>query len=113
MDTGTMEVAVASGRSFADVPGTHVVRRDEGNAPNIYNTDSHDVIEDLPAHPAWPRVIEITGAKDTSELRQRVRRPVFLVETRRPDHHSPQVPADIATAEPKVEEPGDACGRSG
>lgn len=109
VSTGKMETAVASAQGHAEVPGTHIVRLDEKDAPNIYNTDSHDVIEDLPAHEAWARVLQIIGDKDTSKLRRRARRRVFLVETRRADHHSPHIPADIASAEPK----DDTSGASG
>jgi len=106
--TGKMEIAVASAQGYAEVPGTHIVRRDEKDAPNIFNTDSHDVIDDLTTHDSWPRLLQITGEKDTRTLRRRVRRRVFLVATRRKDHHSPHVPQDIASAEPKDETPGSA-----
>jgi hypothetical protein len=102
--TGRMEVAVASAQSYAEVPGFHIVRRDPADAPFIFNTDSQDVIEDLTSHESWARVVAIAGERDNRNLRRRVRRRVFLVETRRADHHSRAVPADIASAEPKDEE---------
>jgi hypothetical protein len=80
------------------------VRRDPQDAPDIFNTDSHDVIEDLPSHVAWERVLQICDLQDTDKLRELARTHVFLSPTRRKDHHSPHVPKDIAGAEPKDEE---------
>lgn len=99
--TGMFESAVASARPWAREPGYHHVRRDPDDAPNDINTDSHSVILDLPAHTPWQRVREITGLPDSPELHAVVRQHVFLVPTRRPDHHSPEVPEDIARAKPK------------
>jgi hypothetical protein len=101
--TGKMETAAASAQPFADVPGFHIVRRDPKDAPDIFNTDSHDVIEDLPSNVAWARVLRICNLRDTYELRELARKHVFLAETRRIDHHSPHVPKDIAGAEPRDE----------
>jgi hypothetical protein len=104
--TGMFESAVASAKPWADEPGYHHIRRDPADAPNDINTDSLNVILDLPSHTSWSRVLEITGLTDGPELHALARQHVFLVPTRRPDHHSPRVPDDIASATRKNTEPG-------
>ena len=70
---------------------------------DVMITDSHDWILDLPADPAWPRILAITGLSDAPDLWALVRQHVFGVRTFRPDHHSPIVPGDIARATAKDE----------
>jgi hypothetical protein len=101
--TGAFVSAVVSAQPFADVPGSHIVRYDPDDYPDVMNIDSHDWILDLPADPAWPRVLAITGLADTPDLLTLVRQHVFGVPTFRPDHHNPTVPGDIAGATPKDE----------
>jgi hypothetical protein len=101
--TGMFISAVVSGQPHAEVSGSHVVRCDLADYPNVINIDSHDWILDLPAHPAWSRTVAISGQTDAPELRTLVREHVFGVPTFRSDHHHPHVPDDIAGATPKRE----------
>src|SRR5262249_5443112 len=95
--------SVVSAAPHADVPGSHVVRFDAADYPDVINIDSHDWILDLPADPAWSRTVAISELADTPELRALVREHVFGVPTYRRDHHHPRVPDDIAAATPKRE----------
>ena len=99
--TGAFISAVVSAQPHAEVPGSHVVRYDPADYPDVVNIDSHDWIVDLPAHTAWPRTVEISGLADAPELRALVREHAFGVPTFRDDHHHPHVPGDIARATPK------------
>src|SRR3990167_4263422 len=56
-----IETMVASGAPFTPNPGFHIVRRDEDDAPNIFNTDSYEVIENLTDRPQWPSIIKTSG----------------------------------------------------
>ena len=93
--------AVVSATPHAEVPGSHVVRYDLDDYPDVINIDSHDWILDLPSHAAWWRVVAISGVDDTPELRTLVRENVFGIPTFRRDHHHPHIPGDIAGATPK------------
>lgn len=78
------------------------MRYDSADAPNVFNTDSFDAIEDLSADPDFRKICEVAGVShgeiDVGELRMHV----FLVgPKRRSDHHSPHVPQDIARAKSK------------
>jgi hypothetical protein len=85
---------------FANPGGFHIVRRDEADAPNIFNTDSYDEI-DLPSLPQWSRIVSTAGVKE-AELKSALRTHIFLTgPKRRKDHHSPRVPRDIRKAKPK------------
>ena len=102
-DTGTFVSAVVSAQPPAATPGSHVVRYDAEDYPDVMNTDSHDWILDLPADSSWPRVLAIGGLTDTPELQALVRQHLFGVPTSRDDHRHPAVPKDIAGAKPKDE----------
>jgi hypothetical protein len=87
-------------------PGYHHVRYDPVDAPNVYNSDSYDAVEDLGTDPDFQRICEVAGVNPSEVDRAELRQHVFLVgPKRRSDHHSPDVPADIANA--KRKEPKD------
>lgn len=97
-----MVTMAVSGTTYAINPGLHHVRRDEADTPDIFNTDSYDVIEDLPSHPSFERVLQISGISDRSEAANIVRDYVFIIGPhKRPDHHSSRVPKDIKGAKKK------------
>jgi hypothetical protein len=91
----------ASAQTFAAVPGFHFTRLDDSDAPNIFNTDSYDVIDNLSSHPAFPSVLKIVRM-DPGCAGQVAGGYVFSVgPLKRKDHHSPRVPEDIAKARRK------------
>lgn len=98
------QFAVASGQSFAPEPGFHHVRLDEQDAPNVINVDTYIPILDLPADARWADVVRGAGLDDTTELIAAARAHVFAFRRQRGDHHAPEVPTDIASAEPRPEE---------
>ena len=89
-----------STQPFANPGGFHAVRRDEADAPNVFNTDSYDEIN-LPSLPQWPQIVSTAGVAK-AELESVLRTHVFLTgPKRRKDHHSPRVPRDIRKAKLK------------
>jgi hypothetical protein len=100
-DSNMFMSAVVSAQPYAETPGSHVVRYDAADYPDVINIDSHDWILDLPSDAAWSRVIAISGLADTPQLRSLAREHVFGVHTFRDDHRSPTVPPDIGGATPK------------
>lgn len=83
-------------------PGYHHVRTDPADAPNVFNTDSYDAIEDLSREKDYPEICRIAGLTSRSVTRHSLRQHVFLLgPKKRHDHHSPEVPADIRKARKK------------
>src|SRR5207244_50138 len=78
-DTGMFISAVVSATPYAEVPGSHVVRYDPADYPDVINIDSHDWILDLPAHAAWSPTVATSGLADSPELRALVREHIFGV----------------------------------
>jgi len=96
-----VETYAMSARPFAQPGGFHVVRRDEADAPNIFNTDSYIEL-DLKSLPEWPQIVSTARIADSSEIERMISAHVFLSgPERRPDHHSSRVPPDIDGAKPK------------
>lgn len=84
-------VAVATSTGpWTGSPGFHVVRRDPKDAPNIYNTDSYDVVEDITAAGDFLQVCKTAGLPPDSVHPTELSGFVFVLgPKRRPDHHSP------------------------
>ena len=61
-------------------PGLMVARYDPDDAPSVINVDRYTAIEDLPAHPIYPRALQIAGASDTPEMRASLKDFVFVVK---------------------------------
>ena len=81
--------------------GFHFVRDDPKDSPGRINTDSYTVIEPA-SHPKWPEVLKVAGVAAGPDVEAILRDWVFASgPERRADHHSPEVPPDIAGAEPK------------
>jgi len=95
-------VVAASTHPWTSSPGYHVVRRDPSDAPNIYNTDSYDVVEDLTKEADCAEVCRVAGLSTDAAASCGLSDFVFVVGPRkRPDHHSPTVPSDIAGSKDK------------
>jgi hypothetical protein len=83
-----VETCAMSTTPFTSPGGFHIVRRDEVDAPDIFNTDSYNEI-DLASRPHWEQIIATAGLTD-SQIKSILRSHVFLIPKRRRDHHSPQ-----------------------
>jgi len=82
--------------------GFHVVRLDLKDAPNFINTDSYTLLGDLAGHAKWAEILTIAGLKAGPEVEGVLGLWVFARGPgRRPDHHAPGIPQDIAEAQPK------------
>ncbi len=70
-----------------------IIRLDPKDAPNVYNVDKYTVWEDLPSQPGFDRIIQAASTEDNANLREYLKRTVFLVK-REPDaeHHQPEIP---------------------
>src|SRR6266545_8260123 len=80
-------MVAGSGIVNAD-PGMDVVREDEGDAPEVFNTDHYSAIENLVEHPHFPNVLRVAGVADSPELRAGLNQSVFLIGPKRlPNHH--------------------------
>jgi len=96
-----VETYAMSARPAVALGGFHVVRRDDVDAPNIFNTDSYVEI-DLTSHQEWDQILKMARLTDWPELASAISGHVFLTgPERRPDHHSPHVPGDIDDAKAK------------
>lgn len=98
--SGKVKVVVSASSSPQSGPaGFHIVREDPPDAPNIYNTDSYDEI-DLRSQSRWSQIVSIAGLAE-ADAERLLAKYVFLASKKRPDHHSPTIPSDIANAKPK------------
>ena len=96
-----IETYAMSARPFAQPGGFHIVRREDRDAPNIFNTDSYIELN-LTTMSEWPRILSAAGIQGTAQLDRLLSEHVFLSgPERRPDHHSAQVPPDIEGADTK------------
>ena len=88
-------------------PGVDIVRYDEADAPDVYNTDHYPAFEDLTVHPQYDRVLKIAGIDHSTETDDLVRRFVFLrgpIKRGGKLHRSADVPGYIAGAKKKDED---------
>jgi hypothetical protein len=95
-------VVAASGISNPN-PGIDLVRKDIKDAPYIYNTDHYMVIERLPSHPAYSRILGGAGVEDSPELQETLNSRVWIIGPERdPEHHwATEVPKHIRNARKK------------
>jgi hypothetical protein len=95
-------VVAASGITNA-TPGMDIVRRDIKDTPWIYNTDHYTVIEGLPAHPDYSRILKGAGVKDSQELQDALNSKVWIIgPERHPTHHwAKEIPEHIKKAQRK------------
>ncbi len=73
-----------------------IVRLDPPDAPDLYNVDKYAIWEDLPSHPCFESIIRAASTEDNANLREYLKRTVFLVK-REPDveHHQSEIPAVV------------------
>jgi hypothetical protein len=72
-------VSIASGIANPN-PGLMVARYDPNDAPSVINVDQYTAIEDLAAHPIYPKALQIAGVCDTHEIRASLKDFVFVVK---------------------------------
>jgi len=90
-----------SARPFAATGGFHVLRRDDRDAPTVFNRDSYSEVDPL-RHPEWSRMLSAAAVQPGPDLDEVIRQHVFLRGPERwPDHHSAEVPPDIMRAKPR------------
>lgn len=95
-------VVAASTYPAVAAPGYHHVRLDPKDAPNVFNTDSFDAIEDLIKEADFAEVCRVAGLAPESVNKASMAGFVFLVgPKKRSDHHSSRMPPDIDGAREK------------
>lgn len=98
----SVAAVAASTYPAVSLPGYHHVRIDPADAPNVFNTDSYDAIDDLSREKDYRDICRIAGLTSRSVSRRSLRQYVFLLgPKKRHDHHSPEVPPDIRKARKK------------
>ena len=100
----TMVVAVAASGTINPDPGFDIARHDPNDAPNIYNIDHYEVVEQIHLHPRYSAILKAAGIKDSPELQAQVAGKVFLIlrdPTQTSDHWCKQLPHRINIARHK------------
>lgn len=95
-------VAIAASGQANPTPGIDIVRLDQRDAPFFHNTDHYTVIENLPQHPDYQRIISGAGVVDSPELRQHFTEYVTVVGPKKniAYHWSEEIPPHIKNAKP-------------
>jgi hypothetical protein len=98
MNMAAQVITVGSGIINPD-PGIDVVRHDPRDAPYVYNIDHYTVIENLPLHPQYHRVLEVAAVEENNELNSVLAQHVYVVGPyRRGDHWVQEIPERIRDA---------------
>lgn len=101
-------VAVAASGHQNPNPGIDIVRRDDRDAPYIYNIDHYTVVQTLRLHDAYNTILTKTGITDSPELQQCLNHNVFVVKqdsTETDNHWTEDIPAQIKNAHKKGQLP--------
>ncbi len=93
-------VAIAASGIANPSPSIDVVRKDDKDAPYIYNTDHYTVIESFPKHELYGEILAKTGVPDSDELKATLQDWVWLVGPKRVTdvHWSEEIPEYIKNA---------------
>ena len=101
-------VAVAASGHQNPDPGIDIVRRDDRDAPYIYNIDHYTVVQTLCIHDAYNAILTKAGVSDSPELQQCLDHNVFVIKqhpTETRDHWSEDFPVRIKNARMKGQLP--------
>ena len=99
----TVVAAVASGICVSS-PALDIVRRDEKDAPYIYNIDNYSVIENLCEHPEYRGILSAARIPDSQELRYELQNNVYIVKNEPADMHwTDSIPEHIKQAKKKYD----------
>lgn len=80
-------------------PGIDVVRHDPGDAPTVINIDHYTVIENLPDHDQYEKVLSTCGFPSDPNLGDTLRDYVFVCGPERSENHwCETIPEHIANA---------------
>ena len=97
-------VAIAASGQINPNPGFDVVRHDPRDAPYVYNLDHYVVIQRLPQHPQYGRILDTAGLTQTERLDATLEKYVFIVgpyDKDHPGHWAKYIPSHIAEAKKK------------
>ena len=96
-------VAVASGIANPS-PGIDIVRKDQGNAPFVYNTDHYTAVAKLTGHPKYFSFVRRAGVQNSDELRRAIDSWVWIIGPSRDPavHWSKEIPEYIGAAKEKT-----------
>jgi hypothetical protein len=101
-------VAVAASGHQNPDPGIDVVRRDDRDAPYIYNIDHYTVVQTPCLHDAYKTILTKIGITDSPELQKCLNDIVFVVKqhpTETENHWSEDIPARVKNAREKGQLP--------
>lgn len=100
--TDAKVVAVTASGIINPDPGIDIVRYDAQDAPHVYNIDHYSVVENLPNHADYSKVLSTANVKETDELNKILKEKVFVVGPRQSsDHWVKELPERIRNAKQK------------
>lgn len=103
VENDVLVAAIAASGNINTDPGIDIVRHDPDDTPYIYNIDHYIVIENLPKHELFEKVISTAGVSLTDDLNKILSENVFIVGPYKdsPDHWAKEISRHIQEAKLK------------